>query len=294
MSRVDNIFNKLIDFRFGNQEEYDQMVSTMGPDNLPVISDEDLYFVDQDIDCDQEDVQGGTVTLHKLYMGLNLIGDSYNSQYIGGTDPESRRLSIRVTNPIGLIPYGLTLANLLKYTTGSISRVIDMMLFTNASHSINEVGIIYGFIPKIDTGGNWQPTSVCNWISDYVATDFDPSKWNMFFGIEGNTISTTFKICLDPEKSEEEYNGSNTGMYTGRMFVAIPRATSNPMLISTIVDRVFSQVYTGQGLETDYIKMDNASIQYENTSYAYTVYLFGADQSVNTTLAMEYSVLLAR
>ncbi len=280
MSR-ENIFNRLVDFRSGTQQEYDSMLG-----QVPGISDEDFYYVTRDVYC-EDGQQSRTVTMPNLYIGQDLIGDAYNSQYIDNP-------AKRVTNPIGLIPYGMTLGKLINACDGRISKVIDMMLFTNKAPEIDECGIIAGFIPKIDVGDNWSDkTLIENWISNYVKLVFDPNRYEMFFDLEGDTISTLFTVDLDPDQSQAEYSGQDTGIYTGRMFVAVPQRTGvQSKDITTIVDKVFSRVYTGDGLRRNFIQIDNALLNIDEETYQYKVYLFGVNQSVIARIDMEYSVTL--
>lgn len=269
-----NIFNKLIDFRVGSQSEYDSLLNVVGG-----ISEEDLYYITREVDYNDQ-----TVPMPNLYIGHDLIGDAYNSQYISN-------LSKRVTNPIGLIPYGMTLGELLCQSGGSISKVVDMMLFTNRAPSIDECGIIAGFIPKVDVNNQWSNISTIeNWISTYAEPVFDHNKYEMFFDLEGG-ISTLFTIQLDPSKSAEEYDGQDVGIYSGRMFVAIPWNQNVPGKdINTIVDKVFSKTYTGQGLRNNFVQIENATLQFGDVSYGYKIYLFGETQNVISRLDMEYSI----
>lgn len=271
----DNIFNRLIDFRAGSQEEYDSLLNEVGG-----VSEEDLYYISRDLDYSDT-----TTTIKNLYIGTNLIGDAYNSQYIDNP-------SKRVTNPIGLIPYGMTLGRLLTETGGSLSKVVDMMLFTNRAPSIDECGIIAGFIPKIDVDGKWENWSrIQNWIKMYAEPFFDENKYEMFYDLQGQ-ISTLFTILLDPSKSAEEYNGMDTGIYTGRMFVAIPHRDGEGKEITTIVDKVFQQVYRGSGLTRNFLTYDSAVLDFGDKSYRYKIYLFGVDQNVISRANMEYYVTL--
>jgi hypothetical protein len=271
----DNIYNRLIDFRAGSQEEYDSLLNEVGG-----VSEEDLYYISRDLDYSDT-----TTTINNLYIGTNLIGDAYNSQYIDNP-------SKRVTNPIGLIPYGMTLGRLLTDTGGSLSKVVDMMLFTNRAPSIDECGIIAGFIPKIDVDGKWENWSrIQNWIKMYAEPFFDENKYEMFYDLQGQ-ISTLFTVMLDPSKSAEEYNGMDTGIYTGRMFVAIPHRDGEGKDITTIVDKVFQQVYRGSGLIRNFLTYDSAVLDFGDKSYRYKIYLFGVDQNVISRANMEYCVSL--
>lgn len=271
-----NIFNRLIDFRAGSQTEYDSLLNQAGG-----VSEEDLYYITRDFEYNDQ-----IVPMCNLYIGNNLIGDAYNSQYIENP-------SKRVTNPIGLIPYGMTLGKLISETGGSISRVVDMMLFTNRAPSIDECGIIAGFIPKVDIMDQWGsiPT-IEEWIERYAEPVFDPDKYQMFFDLEG-PISTLFTLQLEPSKSAEEYDGQDVGIYSGRFFVAVPidpeRITKD---INTIVDKVFDKIYTGNGLRDNFIQISDASLQFGDTSYPYKIYLFGVTQNAISRIDMEYSISL--
>lgn len=271
-----NIFNKLIDFRVGTKDEYDEILESGR------ISEEDIYYVTQDVDYNEQ-----TTPMVNMFVGTDLIGDTYNSQYLGN-------LTKRVTNPIGLIEYGTTLGSLINRTGGSLSRVVDLMLFTERQPSIDECAVIAGFIPSVDVSSQWSnQTRLEQWISDYASPLFTQNRYDMFFDLPGE-ISTLFTIDLDPTKSSEEYNGQDTGIYTGRMFVAIPRneeGTSRE--ISTIVDKVFSRVYTGDGLTQNYLKMSTATLEFRGQSYPYTIYLFGETQTVISRIDMEYAVTIS-
>ena len=275
----DNLFNRLIDFRAGTQGEYESLLNETGG-----ISEEDLYYISRDFEYGDQ-----TTPMKNLYIGTNIIGDAYNSQYIDNP-------SKRVTNPIGLIPYGMTLGRLISESGGSISRVVDMMLFTNRAPSIDECGIIAGFIPKIDVADQWENTArIDSWIENYAEIFFDRNKYEMFYDLEG-PISTLFTIMLDPAKSAEEYNGMDVGIYTGRMFVAVPHDTSRELEnglkdITTIVDKVFQQIYTGNGLINNFLTHD-AVLSFGDTAYPYKVYLFGTNQNVISRINMEYAVTL--
>ena len=277
-----NLFNRLIDFRAGSQEEYDSLLNEVGG-----ISEEDLYYITRDFKYEDQ-----TVPMKNLYIGTDLIGDAYNSQYISNP-------SKRVTNPIGLIPYGMTLGKLLSLTGGSISKVVDMMLFTNRAPTIDECGIIAGFIPKVDVSDQWSNQQVIyDWIQNYAEPYFDENKYGMFYDLE-SPVSTLFDILLDPSKSAEEYDGQDVGIYSGRMFVAVPHDTSLEGCkdITTIVDKVFLKTYTGNGLTRNFTTftggLDFTSADGETKTYPYKVYLFGTTQNVISRIDMEYAVTLS-
>lgn len=275
-----NLFNHLIDFRAGTQEDYDSLLNETGG-----ISEEDLYYISRDFEYGEQ-----TVPMHNLYIGNNLIGDAYNSQFISTP-------SKRVTNPIGLITYGMTLGRLISESGGSISKVIDMMLFTDRAPSIDECGIISGFIPSVDVSGDWTNLSgIGNWITEYASPDFNPDHYEMFYNIEGE-ISTVFDIELDPDKPLEEY-GSDVGIYTGRMFIAVPHDVNHETEdglkdISVIVDKVFSKIYTGDSLRRNFTTYDNVLLEFNGISYPYKLYLFGTNQNVISRINMGYSVTVS-
>lgn len=277
-----NLFNRLIDFRAGSQEEYDSLLNEVGG-----ISEEDLYYITRDFKHEDQ-----TVPMKNLYIGTDLIGDAYNSQYISNP-------SKRVTNPIGLIPYGMTLGKLLSLTGGSISKVVDMMLFTDRAPTIDECGIIAGFIPKVDVSDQWSNQQVIyNWIQNYAEPYFDENKYGMFYDLE-SPVSTLFDILLDPSKSAEEYDGQDVGIYSGRMFVAVPHDTylEGCKDITTIVDKVFLKTYTGNGLTRNFTtytgSLDFTGTDGETRAYPYKVYLFGTTQNVISRIDMEYAVTLS-
>lgn len=112
MAISDNTYDKLVDFRIGNIEDY----SSMKDSNL--IHEEDLYFIDNEIPLGDEN----TINMVNMYLGKNLVGDNYNSAYIEDLDRE-------VTNKVGNIEAGTTLREILSDTRGSLSRLIDFILF---------------------------------------------------------------------------------------------------------------------------------------------------------------------
>lgn len=275
-----NLFNRLIDFRAGTQEDYDSLLNETGG-----ISEEDLYYVTRDFEYGDR-----VVPMPNLYIGTDLIGDAYNSQYISTP-------SKRVTNPIGLITYGMTLGRLISEANGSISKVIDMMLFTDRAPSIDECGIISGFIPSVDVSNEWSNISdIGQWITEYAGDFFNNDHYEMFYNIEGE-ISTVFNIELDQDKPLEEY-GSDVGIYSGRMFIAVPHDTDHETAdglkdISVIVDKVFSRIYAGDSLRHNFTTYDNVPLEFNGISYPYKLYLFGTNQNVISRINMEYSVTVS-
>lgn len=275
-----NLFNHLIDFRAGTQEDYDSLLNETGG-----ISEEDLYYITRDFEYGDR-----VVPMSNLYIGTDLIGDAYNSQFISTP-------SKRVTNPIGLITYGMTLGRLLSEADGSISKVIDMMLFTNRPPTIDECGIISGFIPTVDVEDNWSNISdLSEWITEYAGEYFSDDHYEMFYNIEGE-ISTVFKIELDQDKPLEEY-GSDVGIYSGRMFIAVPHDTDHETEyglkdISVVVDKVFSRIYEGDGLRRNFTTYDNVLLEFNGITYPYKLYLFGTNQNVISRIDMEYAVIVS-
>lgn len=274
-----------IDFRTGYYEDFKELIES----NESVNIDGNIYHIIREVDPGDGSQK---VNLNDIYIGGDLVGDTYHSKYLDD-------ISKRVTNPIGLIPYGMTVGELMKETGGSLSKLIDMMLFTGASPSIDECAIICGFIPSVDVQYNWtDEETIARWIQDNTREQFTNTGYRMFFDLEG-TIDTMFSIVLDPSKSIEEY-GEDRGMYSGRMFIAVPYDDSysgsssqdSAKDISVIVDKVFSKTYSGEGLSANFIS-SQITLRFGSVDYGYKLYMFNSLQNVISRINMEYYIELS-
>lgn len=102
------------------------------PNDEDIDLSECVFFTDGHYDAaygQNEEAQDYIEGSPRIYIGDKLVGDSYDTQMPIESDG-SRRAAV-ITHTIGSIREGSTLKNLLADTKGSVSAVIDRMLFPN-------------------------------------------------------------------------------------------------------------------------------------------------------------------
>lgn len=108
-----------IKFYKGDQEKYDSFEQ----------KEENVFHITQSIKKDDTPIN---VNLEKLYIGDTLIGDAYVSQ---------EDITATTTEKIGGIAAGSSLETILKNSGGSISKVLDNILFPEINPSITQPSI---------------------------------------------------------------------------------------------------------------------------------------------------------